>query len=456
MADETLQDFRKLDMANLDRRCYWVQKLCYGMGHVYNDLCAAMWFSYTLFYLQIVLQMESKTAGILIMTGQVVDALATPVVGYAVDRTGARRAWHLAGTLAVSVGFSLIYCLKPTALNTWVLIDYGFVISLFQIGWAITQISHLSIIPEIATTHRYTSDLTAIRYTATVCCSISVYLITLIVLKNDNDPNKIGPDDFYKFKEIALIISLIGIFASLIFYCGALTKEESRSDYDIIPESESDSSGLVTNEEVTHFLKSSIIYKVSLMYMASRLFTTLTLIYIPLYLDEKGARSEDTGDGIRQTIASVPLVCFVASFMTSIALKFRLRRCSDKVVYLVGIILALIGSVWIKLGFLFRSDSQLYVIASLIGVSGSATMVSSLCLTAEFVKVNGYGGASVYSTVTFTDKLISGGVVLLVQNLQCTPKEMCPHFYEDVLSYVCGIVSLIGLGSLATLHCRLN
>lgn len=67
------------------------------------------------------------------------------------------------GTLAVSVGFSLIYCLKPTSLNTWVLIDYGLIISLFQIGWAITQISHLSIIPEIATTHKYTSDLTAIR-----------------------------------------------------------------------------------------------------------------------------------------------------------------------------------------------------------------------------------------------------------------------------------------------------
>lgn len=44
-------------------------------------------------------------------------------------------------------------------------------------------------------------------------------------------------------------------------------------------------------------------------------------------------------------------------------------------------------------------------------------MVASLCLTANFVKVNGYGGGRVYSMVTFTDKLISGGVVLLVQNL---------------------------------------
>lgn len=54
-----------------NRKCNTtIQKLCYGLGHVYNDLCAAMWFSYTLFYLQIVLQIESRTAGILIMLGK--------------------------------------------------------------------------------------------------------------------------------------------------------------------------------------------------------------------------------------------------------------------------------------------------------------------------------------------------------------------------------------------------
>ena len=28
-------------------------KLAYGLGHVYNDLCAAVWFSYMLIYLQV-------------------------------------------------------------------------------------------------------------------------------------------------------------------------------------------------------------------------------------------------------------------------------------------------------------------------------------------------------------------------------------------------------------------
>ncbi len=31
----------------------WKHKLAYGVGHVYNDLCAAVWFSYMLLYLQV-------------------------------------------------------------------------------------------------------------------------------------------------------------------------------------------------------------------------------------------------------------------------------------------------------------------------------------------------------------------------------------------------------------------
>lgn len=49
--------------------CSWVQKLSFGLGHVFNDLCAAMWFSYTLFYLHVVLNVASSTAGTLLMIG---------------------------------------------------------------------------------------------------------------------------------------------------------------------------------------------------------------------------------------------------------------------------------------------------------------------------------------------------------------------------------------------------
>lgn len=50
--------------------CMTVKKISYGLGHVFNDFCAAMWFSYTLFYLQVVIQLESTIAGTLLMIGR--------------------------------------------------------------------------------------------------------------------------------------------------------------------------------------------------------------------------------------------------------------------------------------------------------------------------------------------------------------------------------------------------
>ncbi|XP_050298744.1 major facilitator superfamily domain-containing protein 12-like [Anthonomus grandis grandis] len=431
--------------------CGIIQKMSYGLGHVLNDLCAAMWFSYTLFYLHVVLSIPSTTAGTLLMIGQVIDSVATPLAGWAIDLTGHRRAWHFGGTIAVAIGFSLLFSIKPTELTTSILAYYILSISMFQIGWAVVQISHLSIIPEISRNHSHSSDLTAIRYTASVTCSIIVYLITLVVLQTD-DNSTIGPQDFYKFKEIALLIVSMGLLTSLFFYCGLLGTYET--EYEVIRESD-DVNNLNTKSN-RHFLRHSIIYLVALMYMASRLFTILNLIYIPLYLDERGATEVVEKEKMRQRIATIPLVSYIASFLMSLFLKFKGQCLPDKLTYLIGGTVGIISSIWLGVGISPNSDSELYAIATLLGISGSSTMVASLCLTANFVKANGYGGGLVYSIVTFTDKLISGGVVLLVQNLQCTPKSLCPHYYEHVLSYICGIVSLIGIISLLILELEIK
>ncbi len=50
----------------------------------FSDLCAAVWFSYTLIFFQ--LQFKSNIAGVLILLGQVADAIATPFVGFESDR----------------------------------------------------------------------------------------------------------------------------------------------------------------------------------------------------------------------------------------------------------------------------------------------------------------------------------------------------------------------------------
>lgn len=78
----------------------FLQKIGFGLGHVYNDLCAGVWFSYTLLFMQGALQMPGAEAGALVMIGQVGDAIATPIIGILADKFGTKRKWHIAGNIA--------------------------------------------------------------------------------------------------------------------------------------------------------------------------------------------------------------------------------------------------------------------------------------------------------------------------------------------------------------------
>lgn len=72
-------------------------RIGFGLGHIYNDLCAGVWFSYTLLFMQGALLIPGTVAGALMMLGQVGDALFTPIVGYLIDRFGTKQKWHIIG-----------------------------------------------------------------------------------------------------------------------------------------------------------------------------------------------------------------------------------------------------------------------------------------------------------------------------------------------------------------------
>ena len=90
----------------------------HAVGHHYNDLCAACWFTYLLAYLEGPSTGLSETlAGAVMLAGQLADGLATPIVGL-LDRTGPecqiaslglgrRKLWHAGGTALVLVNFGL-------------------------------------------------------------------------------------------------------------------------------------------------------------------------------------------------------------------------------------------------------------------------------------------------------------------------------------------------------------
>ena len=62
----------------------------YGVGHVLNDIVAACWFNFLPYYLIQVRNINSITAGIILLIAQITDAVATPIVGILSDKTSTK------------------------------------------------------------------------------------------------------------------------------------------------------------------------------------------------------------------------------------------------------------------------------------------------------------------------------------------------------------------------------
>ena len=64
----------------------WSTRLAYGTGHILNDLCASMWFTYLLLFFEKVLSFDTLYSGVVLTTGQIADGMFTLVVGYFSDK----------------------------------------------------------------------------------------------------------------------------------------------------------------------------------------------------------------------------------------------------------------------------------------------------------------------------------------------------------------------------------
>ena len=63
-----------------------VTRLGYGTGHVLNDMTATIWLSYFLLFFHNVIQSSNTNAGLILMAGQVVDGIASILVGILSDK----------------------------------------------------------------------------------------------------------------------------------------------------------------------------------------------------------------------------------------------------------------------------------------------------------------------------------------------------------------------------------
>lgn len=175
-------------------------KIGYALGHVLNDLCATVWFSYTLLFFKDVLGMSNQ-AGTFMMLGQVSDAVFSAIVGFMTDRYSTKRNWHIVGTAIVLLSFPFLFMLQRDALPYWANLFYFIIfIILFQLGWPIVQITHLAIIPELSRTERDRSELNTVRYSMSIFSNITVFVIAWVFWHIRTCTDQLGPNDFDKFQ----------------------------------------------------------------------------------------------------------------------------------------------------------------------------------------------------------------------------------------------------------------
>ena len=207
----------------------------YSVGHVLNDLTATCWFSFLLYYLTDIISIDKKKAGWVMLSGQIFDGLATPLVGILSDkfntRIGRRTPWYIGGTLGVVLCFSLIFqqckiCKNSSNPELWEMIYYITLPSLFNIAWASVQVSHMSLLPSISINKKNRDHMvrlrTAFTFSSQMICLFLSFLIFYLI-----------EDKYLQYSVLSLSCVGIGMVLSFFFIynCNELELSKNISKY---------------------------------------------------------------------------------------------------------------------------------------------------------------------------------------------------------------------------------
>ena len=446
-------------------------KLAYGTGHVLNDMCASMWFTYLLIFFHSVLKFDNLFAGLVLLSGQLADGLSTLFVGFFLDagddlwlcnKLGKRHSWHLVGTFCVLASFPFIFmpCLSCSDADQAAQLVYfvAFVV-VFQFGWASTQISHLSMIPALTSCENERTALTSVRYGATVLANTAVFGVTWAWIGvGDRDSDFIGPCDAVTFRNVAAVCLSVGGFASLVFHL--TVKFEEANVLEDVPDTDSEATfapddapiverPTVRPMAVKDWLQEPQFFQVGVVYMATRLFVNISQSYMPFYL-QSTLRLHAT------YVAVIPLVVFLAGFLLTFVMKHVTKTIGRKWAFALSCLTAISGCAWIYIAGIHSptfTKYELFGVAVLMGAGGSGMLITSLSITADLISNNLDSSAFVYGSMSLADKFSNGIAIMIIQH--SIPKPCgCPDegiYFQQVLVWVCGGAALLGFLAVVSL-----
>ncbi len=453
--------------------------LPFSLGHVLNDASASLWFTYLLVYLESTIHLSPVPAGLVLLSGQIADAASTPLMGYLSDhlhgrsypvpltnaRLCSRSIIHLLSTVLAALSFAGVWILHPSSSPVY----FAILASLFNVGWAGVQVTHLALIPDIAADDEERVKLTSYRYSATIASNLLSYFGYLALLAYA-DPR--GENSESKWRVLGTAVLALGGVCNVIFWVGMarITAFRDRCNtgkmgesMNLAGEDNRDGSFLraallppatvegqdpeieVPKAEPTgplSYLKRADFYLTSIVYMFTRLLINIIMVYISFYLLKTLVKDASS-------IAIIPAVMYVAGFGATLAIApVSNAKFGRKGSYVLGSAVVCVGcaaAYFVENGLpSFLDDVSVYAVAIILGSGTSLLMVTGVSFVNDLVGDNLGSSAFVYGCMSFTDKLGTGVVVIFIQAARerlCddsdpSTDEACGNFVREVISFV--------------------
>eukprot|EP00262_Sarcandra_glabra_P014041 TRINITY_DN4014_c0_g1_i1.p1 TRINITY_DN4014_c0_g1~~TRINITY_DN4014_c0_g1_i1.p1 ORF type:complete len:460 (+),score=57.93 TRINITY_DN4014_c0_g1_i1:144-1523(+) len=388
-----------LDEALCPKRLGRRSILYYGVGHMLNDITSACWFTYLLLFLTDI-GLTPRDAATVMLSGQIADGFTTIFAAELIDRFGHFKIWHAGGSILVAISFSSVFggCVpcKIFGNNSPILqtVGYSIFAAIFNVGWAATQVSHMSMVNCITLNPTSRVVLTSCRNAFTMVANLSLYAVALIVFSVHID--RTSDDIENQYRWIAYFSIFIGCCFVGIFLIGT---KEPRLKQQLQSESRKRISW-------AHWFKKILYYQVALVYMLTRLVTNISQALLAFYVinDLQMAQSSK---------ALVPAIIYICSFVVSVILQeinWTGRRL--KSFYTAGACLWIFSGAGILI-LPSKMNSFMYLLSITIGVANALMTVTGVSMESVLVGEDLNGCAFVYGSLSFVDK-ISCGLALYV------------------------------------------
>ncbi|XP_044965199.1 major facilitator superfamily domain-containing protein 12-like [Hordeum vulgare subsp. vulgare] len=377
----------------------------YGSGHMLNDITSSCWFTYLLVFLTDV-GLSPSDAAIVMLSGQLADGFTTIFVGELIDRFGHFKLWHAGGSILVAISFSSVFgsCLpcKLTGTNSSTLetVGYSIFASIFNVGWAVTQVAHMSMVNCMTSNPTSRVALVSCRNAFTMVANLSLYGIALLIFTLMQSVSVL-----VQYRWIAYTAISIGCCFVVAFLIG--TKEPG------LNQSSQDKS--LSRISWAHWFKKVLYYQVALVYMCTRLVTNVSQAFLAFYvINDLGMHQSSK--------ALVPAIIYVCSLVVSVMLQeTRWSGWRLKNYFSAGAMIWILSGIGIVL-LPSRMHNFMYPLSITIGAANALMTVTSISMEGVLVGEDLNGCAFVYGSLSFIDKVSCGIALYILESYQGTTK----------------------------------